>query len=246
MKLLHFLKFGSREPPSARDRLRAAQLSREPAEVALAEASAARERVEAIVAAAEDAEDEAAAAETAVSRATRAWVEAGARTDTVAVDQALLDRMDQARRAAGEAAFKSTGAKAGLPAVRANEERARSRLSDVDHEVNDARCAMLLAALAPQFEALEQAGSMYAAAFDAIKSVEVITRAWGRAHEFGETANERAHRAIATHLAANYVHGASAMELRQMAQSTDRRLREQSKAWADYAKRLRADSDATF
>jgi hypothetical protein len=248
MNVLALLGFGrSSEPSSARQRLREAIKARGPAALALEDAVAALARVEAVIDEAATTERAAQAAEREVAAATRAWAEAGARGDISSVHPTLLDKMQQTRRAADEAHFQSEGAKAAMLKVGQAVDQARSAVSTADFNIDAAVSGVLIEECESEFEILKQTRMQRLRAFEKIKSLEVILRpTWGGAHRFGKTASNSAHQLIVTGLHEYRVDSPSAAEMGQKVQPTDARLREQSEAWADFAKRLREDANVTF
>jgi hypothetical protein len=241
MNFLRVLGFGESPQPvsavdSARQRLREAIAACGPAERVLMETSAAVQRVETLVDAAEEAADEAASAEAAVADATRRWAEAGAGTDVASVDQALLDKMERARRASNEAHFKAQGAKAGLPAIRAAEDQARAALSDARLRKRTAIVDVMLAIAEPALLELEEQARKCVPAVARIQALRIIMHGkWGSAHSWHHFSNPAAGPRIERRLQAA-----------GFRVPTEEALRELSYEWARFGERLAADPDATF
>jgi hypothetical protein len=222
------------DPPMtvARQRLREALAAKNRAEDALQTANAAVERVRQVIRDAESTDAKAAAAEAAARSASRSWAVAGAPSDDSPANRELLDRAETALRRAADAHTVAEGARQGLAQLEQQAQEAGIAVSCASEEIRSAATAMLLATVERKIAALERAAAEYAEASVSIEALREILRGWGPAHPWSAYSSPTAAEQIARRV------------LKAMRKPGDEELREHSRGWASFAKRLREDPDA--
>jgi hypothetical protein len=210
--------------------LKAALAEREVSKEAMAGATAAVARVRQVIENAVIAEDEAEEAQAAAAAATRVWAEAGAPADAPSDNPTLTRRASDATRRAAEAKFKADGAKAGLPQVESAAEDARHRADSAASEVQDSIRRVLLAEVEADFEILERVR-------DACNDAERRIRALAHVLHYGKL------HGIPNHGQSQLLRRLDEVKPRN---PSDDELRELSRPWVDFARRLATAPDSEW
>jgi hypothetical protein len=174
--------------------------------------------------------DELQAKQTAADAAasTRAWAERGALASEPSGDQELLDRARAASIKASESQVKADGAAAGLRAIESAERDATNAADSAATQVDEAIRRAMLAEVEGDFEAIEQA-------YATVAEAELRIRVVGTALKFGK------------------VHGIPSGAFEYLLRRLDAlkprspdnaQLRQLSRQWIEFARRLAVDPDA--
>ena len=201
--------------------------ARKRAHESLAAAKAATQRVNTIIIRADADEAAAQAARAAAAASTRAWVERGARTDEPTSDQTLTAKALAAEQKASASRLAAEGAIAGLRSIRDAEQNAQYALDASESAVQEQVAKMLLDQVENDFAVIEYARAGIAESHARIQSLAHTLR-YGQLHGLPNTGGTDLLRRL------------NELQPRTLGESE---LREQSKLWIDFARRLSSAPD---
>jgi hypothetical protein len=202
--------------------------------------NAAVQRLHSVIADAGVAERAAEQAEAAATSAAAAWASAGANAATA--DQTLIDLSLKRRQEANVALVRAKGAQQALPGAQHAVEGAARARNEAGDRVHRAVGAVLSALLQPHVAKLNQARRRYLEAYTTLHSVEyVINYGWGSAHPWHVVAPPDA--ALSNALDDL---GMPVETIRCGRGTHPPAPKISSEPWAQLARRLATDADATF
>ena len=217
-----------------RNRLREAIAALPAVEAALQAKTQALNQARDFISAADEASYVAEMAGAAVNAANQAWVERGAPSG-MPVDAKLKAALRHANLDVAEAAGLANAAIAALPRLREDVSNARLVRDQAQHRIKQAVSNVLLAEIEPQFAILARVSAEYNQALATVESLrELVNPRLGSLHPWHALATGNAD-VISRRLNESAV---------LIPQAID--LRERSQAWAEFAKRLAIDPDASL
>jgi hypothetical protein len=234
--LANILNVSSSAERKARDELRAAIEGRRAAEIELQTKTEAVQKLHQIIQDADVAERAADQAEAAATSAAAAWAEAGANGDA---SDSVIDQAFERRRQASVARIRAKGAQQALSKVEQAKADAQLACSHSNDRIKAAVGAVLIALIEPDFARLEQARRAYLEIFNRIRAVEATEdrRGWG----------EASRRNLVTGISSigEKLSGLGIPSYAARGDHTDAPDYDPNQ-WAQLAKRLATDPDASF